>query len=67
MTTVAQVQTAYQNFQTQLDGLLNTAVDKLNPDKATTPQIIAIINTARTQLDLLATTALASAQALGVI
>ena len=66
MTTRAQVVTAYANWQTQMDGLLNTAIDVLNPSKATTPQIIALINNTRTEMDAIFAAALAQAQALGV-
>lgn len=66
MTTRAQVQTAYTAFQVQLDGLLNTAIDVLNPNKTTTPQIIALINDTRAKMDKLWADATAAAQALGV-
>ncbi len=67
MTTIAQCTTAYNNLQTNLDGLLNTAIDKLNPDKANTPQIIRLINDTETQLTTLFTVTVARAQALGVV
>lgn len=66
MTTRAQVVTAYNNFTATYDGLLNTAIDKLNPDKVTTPQIIAVMNEARNKLDTLANDTIARLQALGV-
>lgn len=66
MTTRAQVQTAYTNWQTQMDGLLNTAIDVLNPSKTTTPQIIKLISDTRTKMDAIFADALAQAQALGV-
>ena len=67
MTTRAQVQTAYLNFQAQFDSLLNTAIDGLNPNKTTTPQIIAIANDARAKIDAVFVDAAAKLQALGVI
>ena len=67
MTTRAQVVTAYNNFTANFDSLLNTAIDGLNPDKKTTPQIIAIANDARAKIDALAQDVFAKLQALGVI
>lgn len=67
MTTLAQVQTAATNLDTQLDGLLNTAIDGLNPNKVTTPQIIALINQTKGIFDQLMADTKAKAQALGVI
>lgn len=66
MTTRAQLVTSYQSFLTTYDGLLNTAIDVLNPDKARTPQIIAIMIETRNKIDALAQDTLARAQALGV-
>lgn len=66
MTTRAQVVTAYNNFTATYDGLLNTAIDKLNPDKVTTPQIIAVMNEARNKLDFLANDTVTKLQDLGV-
>lgn len=67
MTTLAQVQTAVNNLDSNLDSLLNTAIDGLNPDKATTPQIIAIIVNTRVRLDQMVADAKTQLQALGVI
>ncbi len=66
MTTRVQVVTAYNNFRSTYDGLLNTAIDVLNPDKQTTPQIIKLLNDSAAKLDALAADTLAQAQALGV-
>jgi hypothetical protein len=66
MTTRTQVQTAYIAWQSAMDGLLNTAIDGLNPSKATTPQIIAIIADTRAKMDAIHADALARVQALGV-
>ncbi len=66
MTTRAQVVTAYNNFRSTYDGLLNTAIDVLNPDKQTTPQIIKLLTDSAAKLDALAADTLAQAQALGV-
>ncbi len=67
MTTLAQVQTAATALDVALDGLLNTAIDVLNPNKATTPQIIALINDTRTKFDALVADTKTKAQVLGVI
>ena len=66
MTTIAQCTTDYNQLQADLSGLLNTAIDGLNPNKATTPQIIALINSTQSQLTALFTATVAQAQALGV-
>lgn len=66
MTTLAQCTADYNTLQADLSGLLNTAIDKLNPDKAAAPQIIALINNTQTQLTALFTVTAAQAQALGV-
>lgn len=66
MTTLAQCTADYNQLQTDLSGLLNTAIDKLNPDKASTPQIIALIGSTQAQLATLFTATAAQAQALGV-
>lgn len=66
MTTRAQVVTSYNSFLATYDGLLNTAIDVLNPDKQKTPQIIALLNDTRNKIDALAQDTLAKAQALGV-
>lgn len=66
MTTRAQVQTAYMNWQAQMDGLLNTAINVLDPDKHTTSQIITLISQTRAQMDAIFAAALAQAQILGV-
>ncbi len=66
MTTIAQCTTAYNTLQTNLTGLLNTAIDVLNPDKKNTPQIIALINDTQNQLTILFNATVVRAQALGV-
>ncbi len=66
MTTIAQCTTDYNQLQADLSGLLNTAIDKLNPDKTNTPQIIALINDTQTKLAALFTATAAQASALGV-
>ena len=67
MTTLAQVNTAAIALDAALDGLLNTAIDGLNPDKVTTSQIIALINDTRNKFDSLVNDTKTKAQALGVI
>ncbi len=67
MTTIAQCTTAYNNLQTNLSGLLNTAIDGLNPDKAKTKPTIDLINDTQNQLTTLFTATVAKAQALGVV
>lgn len=67
MTTRAQLVTAYNNFTSTYDGLLNTAIDVLNPKKETTSQIIFIMNDARNKLDALTADTIEKLQALGVI
>lgn len=66
MTTRAQVQTAYIAWQTAMDGLLNTAIDVLSPNKTTTPQIVALIDDTRAKMDAIFADALTQAQNLGV-
>lgn len=67
MTTLAQVQAVVVNLNNNMDSLINTFVDKLNPDKATTPQVIALLNDTKAQINQVLTDALAKAQGLGVI
>jgi len=67
MTTLAQVQTAVVNLNGQMDGLLNTAIDGLNPNKVTTPKIIALLTSTQTQVNAVLNDAIAKAQALGVL
>ena len=66
MTTIAQCTTSYNTLQTNLSGLLNTAIDVLNPNAVNTPQIIALINSTQSQLSTLFNNTVTAAQALGV-
>lgn len=67
MTTLATVVTDYNQLQNDLSSLLNTAIDKLNPDKVTTPQIIALINQVQNELTVTFNNAHTQLQTLGVL
>lgn len=66
MVTIAQATTAVATLEGQIDALVNTAIDGLNPDKAKTKQIVALLQNTKAQIHQVLTDALAQAQALGV-
>lgn len=66
MTTLAQVQTAAVNVESQMDSLTNTALGGATPDGARCRAIVALIQDTKTKFHNLMTDAVAQAQALGV-
>ncbi len=66
MVTIAQAQSAVATLESQIDALVNTAIDGANPNGPRNKQIVALLQATKASVHNILTDALAQAQALGV-